>query len=374
MKRSIILFIIVSMLSGCWNIKEIQDIRYVTAIGIDFNKKKNTFSVFTQILDFSNIAKQEGSTPEISPPIWVGKSEGKTVQDAIDTLAEDAQQRLFWGHISAIVLSENVLKYRLKQSLDFVSRYREIRYNIWLFSTRENVEAIFLAKSFFKLPALTNILHEPNELYRQRSYIRPLRFFEYVAEASTPNETAYIPSLGLSKGHWQSDEEKKSMLKIAGAHFLMNHRLKGWLPLEDLLGMRWLEKEMEKSQVTVMENGEPLASIMVEGLRISVKKKSKEGVAIHVRGRGIMTEKVARASLSAIEKKTEKVIASEIMDAYRQGQQIHADVLGVNRWLDRWKLVGKKTVLFPYQLTDVNVDIHIISTGKQKNEKINLSQ
>lgn len=362
------------MLSGCWNIKEIQDIHYVTAIGIDFNKKKNTFSVFTQILDFSNIAKLEGGTPEISPPIWVGKSEGKTVQDAIDTMTEDAQQRLFWGHISAIVLSENVLKYRLKQSLDFVSRYREIRYNIWLFSTKENVEDIFLAKSFFKLSALTNILHEPNELYRQRSYVRPLRFFEYVAEASTPNATVYLPSLQLSKGHWQSDEEKKSMLKIDGAHFLINHQLKGWLPLEDLLGMRWLEKDAEKSQVTVMENEEPLASIMVEGLRISVKKKGKKGVAIRVRGRGIMTEKLARASLPTIEKKTEKVIASEIMDTYRQGQKIHADVLEVNRLLDRWKLVGKKTVLFPYELADVDVDIHIISTGKQKNEKINLSQ
>lgn len=362
------------MLSGCWNIKEIQDIHYVTAIGVDFNQERKTFSVFAQILDFSNIAKLEGGVPEISPPIWVGKSEGKTIEDAIDSLTKDAQQRLFWGHISAIVLSEHVLKNHLKQSIDFVNRYREIRYNIWLFSTRDKIDRIFRAKSFFKFSALTNILHEPNELYRQRSYIRPIHFFEYLAEASTPNKTVYIPSLSLSEEHWKSDQETKQMLKISGAHFLINHQLKGWLPEAKLMGMRWMEKEVEKAKVTVLEKDEPIASVMVENLRISAEKKEGRNISLRVRGKGIMNEKLSSASLKTIERKTEKVIVSEIFNTYRQGLKVHADVLGVNRWLERWKLVGKKTVVFPYKIADVDVHIQIISTGKQKSEKINWSQ
>jgi spore germination protein KC len=377
MKRKFVLLAIIGaigLLSGCWNIKEIQDVNYVTAIGIDFNQERKTFTVFAQILDFSNVAKLETGFPDKSPPIWVGKSEGKTIQDAIDSLTTDAQQRLFWGHISVIVLSEQVLKNCLKQSIDFVNRYREIRYNIWLFSTRDKIDNIFRTKSFFKLSALSNILHEPNELYRQRSYILPIHFFEYLAEASTPNQTVYIPSISLSDEHWKADHKPKELLKISGAHFLINNRLMGWLPESKLTGMRWLEKEVQRSQVTVLKKDEPIASIMVENLRISAKKKEGEKIWLRVRGKGIMNEKLSSASLKTIERKTEKVIASEILRTYRQGLKIHADVLGVNNWLEGRKWIGKKTIVFPYEIAKLDVDINIISTGKLKNKEANLSQ
>ncbi|MBA2879244.1 Ger(x)C family germination protein [Anoxybacillus kamchatkensis] len=369
MRTSLFFFIIFSLsllLNGCWNIKEIQDINYVTAIGIDFNEEKKEFVVFAQVLDFSNVAKLEGGFPEKSPPIWIGKRNGKTIQEAIDALTKEAQQRLFWGHISAIVLSERVLKTNLKQAIDFVNRYREVRYNIWLFSTREKIDRIFQAKSFFKLSALSNILHEPNELYRQYSVIRPVRFFEYLADASTTKKTVYIPSLSLSTKTWQSDNQRKPLLKISGAHFLIDHHLQGWLSESKLLGMRWLDQKMEKSSVIVIENDEPLASVTVENLRISMRTKGKQ-IFLHISGKGIMNEKIKEISLKKIKHKTESIIEGEIWNTYREGLNIYADVLNVNEWLDKNKIVGGKTIIFPYEMADVSVHINIISTGKLKN-------
>jgi spore germination protein KC len=138
--------------------------------------------------------------------------------------------------------------------------------------------------------------------------------------------------------------------------------------------MRWLEKEVQRSQVTVLEKDEPIASIMVENLRISAKKKEGEKISLRVHGKGIMNEKLSSASLKTIERKTEKVIASEILRTYRQGLKIHADVLGVNNWLERRKWIGKKTIVFPYEIAKLDVDINIISTGKLKNKEANLSQ
>ncbi|MCG6182306.1 Ger(x)C family spore germination protein [Anoxybacillus sp. LAT_38] len=361
-----IIFCLSFFLSGCWNIKEIQDINYVTAIGIDLDEEKKEFIVFAQVLDFSNVAKLEGGFPEKSPPIWIGQRRGKTIQAAIDSLTKEAQQRLFWGHISAIILSEHVLKTHLKQAIDFVNRYREIRYNIWLFSTKESIDRIFQAKSFFKLSALSNILHEPNELYKQHSVIRPVRFFEYLADASPAKKTVYIPSLSLSTKTWKSDDQPQPLLKISGAHFLINHYLQGWLSESKLLGMRWLDRKMEKSSVIVVEKEEPLASITIENLRISTKVKGDQ-IFLHISGKGIMNEKIKSISLKEIKNKTENIISTEIWHTYRQGLKIHADVLNVNEWIKKNKVMGKPKIIFPYQLADVSVDIHIISTGKLKN-------
>ncbi|MED4924717.1 hypothetical protein P9743_11110 [Anoxybacillus geothermalis] len=41
-----------------------------------------------------------------------------------------------------------------------------------------------------------------------------------------------------------------------------------------------------------------------------------------------MNEKLSSASLKTIERKTEKAIASEFFNTYRQGLKIHANVLG----------------------------------------------
>ena len=62
MKRILMLLSMLSLLlSGCWDNKEVQDINYITALGIDY--KDNKYIIYVQMLDFATIAKQESSKP-----------------------------------------------------------------------------------------------------------------------------------------------------------------------------------------------------------------------------------------------------------------------------------------------------------------------
>ncbi|MCY7482840.1 hypothetical protein M5X06_24220 [Paenibacillus alvei] len=55
------LWLLVSILSlvlplaGCWDIKNVQDMNYVTALGIDYVNGK--YIVYTNSLEFTNVAK-----------------------------------------------------------------------------------------------------------------------------------------------------------------------------------------------------------------------------------------------------------------------------------------------------------------------------
>ena len=71
---SIIMICFFIMMTGCWGAKEIQNQTYITGLGLDFSEGQ--FIVYTQALNFSNIAKLEGGTSLQQPsPIFIG--EGK---------------------------------------------------------------------------------------------------------------------------------------------------------------------------------------------------------------------------------------------------------------------------------------------------------
>ncbi|MGR5963290.1 Ger(x)C family spore germination protein [Bacillus paranthracis] len=156
-KLIIMMLITSAMLSGCWNIKEVQDIYYVAALGIDF--KEGKYIAYAQLLDFSNVAKLEGARPDKQPPVWIGRGEGFTITEALNQLYKDAQQRLFWGHVSTIILSERLLRQDIKDSIDFINRYREIRYNILLYATKEPIDDILKTKAFFYIIGV--VYHSP---------------------------------------------------------------------------------------------------------------------------------------------------------------------------------------------------------------------
>nr|WP_231571358.1 hypothetical protein [Paenibacillus sp. VKM B-2647] len=74
MKITGILIALLVITTGCWNIKEIQNISYATAIGFDYRDGK--YIVYLQLIDFSSVAKLEGQQKSREAPVWVGKGTG----------------------------------------------------------------------------------------------------------------------------------------------------------------------------------------------------------------------------------------------------------------------------------------------------------
>jgi spore germination protein KC len=135
--------------TGCWDIKTIQDTNYITAIGFDYQKGR--YIVYCQMLDFSSVAKHEGSNGG-PPMIWVGQEEGDTVDDAYTRLYKTTQQRVFWGHVGAYVFTREALKQGVGKFTDSSVRYGETRYTQWVYSTDESIETIFSVIPFLMSP------------------------------------------------------------------------------------------------------------------------------------------------------------------------------------------------------------------------------
>ena len=137
MKRRIIFLICCCfLLVGCWDEDDPQRLLYIFGLGMDF--KDNEYIIHAQIIDFSNIAKSEQPSNPEAIQAEVGTAKGSTPSEAFYNLYQAIDEKIFWGHFTFIVLSENALKDgRSNMLVNTFIRFHETRYNTWVYSTKE---------------------------------------------------------------------------------------------------------------------------------------------------------------------------------------------------------------------------------------------
>mgnify|MGYP001331220480 CR=1 FL=1 len=339
LRRLFGIVISLALLSGCWDSKEIQNMAYVTALGFDYVDGK--YIAYAQVLNFSNISKNEAIEIGKVVPAWIGQGEGETVTESMSSLYATSQERVLWGHVKTIIYSENLLKQgtKIQNIYSAVNRYREIRYNILMYGTKEPITKLFAQKSLLNFSPIESILSTPEQVYSQLSLIKPVYGYEVIADSNEGSGSCMLPSLAIDNETWLEDEKKKSMLKMNGAYMLKNHKLAGWLSEEDLKGSRWLDQDhLERTLTNVPDIGDPVATVVLITPRnaitpIIVDEKVHYDIKITVRA--YLDELIESISEPNLEKETAKVLVSQIRNTFNKGLTIKSDVLNLEDSLYR---------------------------------------
>jgi spore germination protein KC len=372
--------ILVLPLSGCWDSRDIQNIAYVSALGVDYIEGK--FHVYVQILNFSNVAKNDQVTIGAPVPIWTGKGVGTTFTDAIDEIIQTLELKLFMGHLKAIVVSERLLEqeHKVKELYESLNRQRDVRYNVWLFGTKEDMLDILTQKSILNLSPVDTMLIQEGLSYRQGGYIEPIYGFKVIANLNEPGRTLRLPSLALTKKVWREDKKDKNMFVIDGA-FIINgskeRQYKGWLSIQDMLGSRWVQKKLNISYVTIPDLKHPTAGIVLyqPKFKISIDQIQGDKVTyqISVRVNGYVNQLIRDATVSELQHMTEKKVAEEVLQTYRIALSRDIDILSLNGLLYRshpkiWKRLqtANRIGLDEDSISKLDVKVHLIHMGRYK--------
>ncbi|TDG00456.1 Ger(x)C family spore germination protein [Paenibacillus piri] len=364
------------LLPGCWNSKDIQSMAYVTALGLDY--KDGKFHTYVQVLNFTNVAKTETSQLGKNIPVWIGKGVGKTITESFNDIYSTSQIRLFWGHVKAIVCSENILRdaEKIRESYDMLNRYREVRYNILLYGTKVPLQEIFTKKSLMNFSPLDTIMYTPAQMNSQRTFILPVYGYRIISQFNEPSNSSLLPSLTVSKQGWQEDTKIKPMLKVDGAFLLENTQLTGWLSENDLIGYRWMQKKMQRSSINIFDNHEPAAALVLLNPRPKIRPVFEDGNVrfdLSIKLDAYLDELIVDLPKDKIESLAAKVIRDQIIYTYKKGIGLKSDVLKLDRSLYRdhpkeWKALHEKRrfLLDEHSLSHVDVRIHLLHTGKYK--------
>ncbi|MEH7178092.1 Ger(x)C family spore germination protein [Neobacillus vireti] len=378
-----ILVLCLLFVTACENdIGEIENQNFATAIGVDY--RDGEYYVYIQMIGLSSVAKSEGGY-KAPPEVYVSETRGKTFIDGFFKAYYTAQERFLWANVTAIVLSENVLKKGLGSVFDGLTRYYEFRPTPWIFGTKASMVDILSTTGFFNQTSLNTILHSPESSYEQSSTINPVKLNQFAREFFEPGRTTYIPSLTINDTQWKNNKKNEAKLAIDGAFFLSNQKYKGYFPYKNLKGMRWLTPKTKRASILLPNKNNPAFLTVLEDQLVKIyPEKLDENFRFTILyiANGIVSNRMKNNTINvdAMEEFVKKGILSEVRQLYQLGLSHDIDFLNLEHQLYRkyqsdWKkLKDQDTLLREDSIKSIEVHITLEHSGSFKNRKITIKE
>ncbi|WP_078379265.1 Ger(x)C family spore germination protein [Sutcliffiella halmapala] len=374
------IFTLLLLLTSCGDIKEIHQLSYVTAVGVDY--KDNQYHGYLQMMGFDTQSKDGGGG---EPKVWVSETIGDTFDAALSEAYNTAQDRILWAHVNAIVLSESAIQEGFQKVFDVLTRYYELRLTPWIFGTSDPIDEIFSTQSFFNQSALETILHQPTGTFKQSSKIRPLNLQKFARELYEPTMTTYVPSLKVNASHWKVNMETDPKLSVNGGFFIQNELYKGFYTLDELKGLQWIAPETKRASIVVPDEQQSGIIVVIEDLKVNIETNSNEQhtpkFSVHMKLKGFVSNRNDNhiVKLKAMEEAIKKSITKEVNELYELGLKKGTDFLCIEHVLYRehnkkWLELSERdeVVLQAGALENVSVEVNIEHTGAIKNRSLNL--
>ncbi|TYS67468.1 Ger(x)C family spore germination protein [Sutcliffiella horikoshii] len=366
-KKVIWLMAFLLMLSGCNDMREIDQRGMVLGISIDQGEeKKYKISIQLPILGKG----QNGGSPAKSEEFEVLWSEGDTVWEALSNLESKTPNVLFFGHLKVIVISEKIAASSINGSLDLVDRIPDIGNKVFLLISKDEEASKFLEteSSLVKLPALY-----VNQFFRADKKLarsQPVRVFQYRRDRNTVSSSAIIPIAQTIDS--EIIIENMAVLKedtlvevLLGNEVAASQLIKG-------------EKVEEMNYVTEIESKEKLVSVSLSRImlesKVEFQKVSPITFDIQVSGEGNIVElsagETSKDFIKKLEAKLNQDLKTDIIQTIEKMKNANAEpwLLGQKIWIKdqtlfdslRWKEEGFKEAIF-----NVTVDFTIDTTGQK---------
>ncbi|MEO4052068.1 Ger(x)C family spore germination protein [Solibacillus sp. CAU 1738] len=382
MKKKIIIILTLPLiiLSGCWDVNEPERMLYVLGIGVDY--KDDQYEIYSQIIDFTNVAKSEQPPNQEAIQAEVGLATGRNIDEAYFNLYHSMDQKLFWGHFSYIVFSEEVLKNeRVNPIITSFMQFYNTRYQTWIYSTEDDVKDVMLAKPIINKSITLSKLSDPMNSYKQESFIEPINFRKMILRLNEPGHEVNIPYVKISE-NWESVKGAQKVTHIEGVGILSKEEFKGFIKKDKAKGLQWMTDDTKRGEITIHHEEAGLLTVILEKIRVKVKPiVDGESVQFDIdfKANAVLSGFSGEVTNKIIREAVEKAIKRDIEDTYEEALKMGADVYRLSeivyrKELKTWKKIQENGLIPLTEDSIRNIEVHLeeISSGRKSfKESIN---
>lgn len=236
MKRIKFLILLLPLLSGCYNYRELNDLGITTAVSIDH--KDNNFYVIAEVI---NPIKQQDASSSNNSPFVNYNSSSSSLQDAFRKVVLESPRQLYAAQLEIIVLSEEVVNNHLEEVLEYFARDPEARTEIKIIvaKTEDSTKAITLQTLLTSLSS-SNIIKSLDLQSKVLGMDYPVTLNELLNMYIDPYLEVVLPSMTLYGNYEIGDEKEnittsspKAIVKIDGSTITKDNKILGYLDLEE---------------------------------------------------------------------------------------------------------------------------------------------
>ncbi|KAB2335666.1 Ger(x)C family spore germination protein [Bacillus mesophilum] len=362
-------------LTSCSGLKNIQDLTYIVAIGLDYDEVKQEYKAYIQSINFANVAKQEGAKSIEPIPSFIATATGETLNLAVSKLYKKSKPPLFFGHTLSLVLSENLVKNKFDEVITEIGRNRSLRPTLRLLVAKENIEEILNTKALFNYPSVYSVIYKHSSEQISQNEITPILLMDFLRDYYEPMGTAKLPSVKIDQDTWKA-EQNYPVLYFDGYTVFQNQEYITTLAFKDAFLANWLLEDNIIFDHKVEKNGQLLAAISLTLSKFKIKfQKSEQSPAfsIEVSVQGDLLEKIKDIPTEELINLIEKDLEKRITELYDFGVENNMDILntGVKWYRNHPKKFKELNDLNSFylekdSLTAVKVDVQIVNQNTYK--------
>jgi spore germination protein KC len=359
----------ITMLTGCWDEVNLQDVSYVSALGIDYVDEK--IVIYGQIINFASVAKTEapGSSPAET---WVGTGSGNSTLLAFYDLMRSGYATLNLEHLKTVLIHERAAD-QIEDVLDALNRHRASRYTSLIFGTTDDIENVLNTENFFNQSPLYSVLYMPQPHEEQYTFIEPLQMQLAVQTIREPKELTLLPVINSSRIPWSKRGKPIPTQLISGVLVYKDFKYKGYFSEKTVIGLRWLNPEFKQVFVEAGQGGSK-GTVSVRHAKTSLEVSKAGGdprFTITLKLSGSLIEMDSEMTKEGIESSIEELVRGQIQSLFDTGRERGVDFLELEHYLYRyhnryWHEHIEKKDWLPNKgtLAEIKVEFRLTDSGK----------
>lgn len=376
MKKILIIISFIFLLGGCYNYHELNDYAIATGMAIDYKNKKYEVSI---IISNSPKSNSESSSGNYQTVVYSGK--GETIYDAIKEIGLISPKEIYLGHISVVVLSEDLAKKGINSSLEFLLQEPRSKKNFYVILSKntdaKNVLSITTPLTGFPSETLSTNIRETEDL--QGAVVTTdfsTLLYYLVNDGINPVMNGFKIIGNRKKGANASNTETnlpKAYVKLTNLGIFKNDKLIAWATKDESRGINIINNKIRELYIQIdCDQGHIV--VATEKMNI-VKTVNKKGNAtIDVKGKGAINEITCNIDLTKQEtiKKIEQKINNKVKYFIKKGinvsKKYSTDIFGIGfkyskEYPKKYKNIKNWNKYYKNIKFKENVDIRLNNTG-----------
>lgn len=375
-KVKLLILSCIVFLTGCTGIKNIQDLTYIVAIGMDYDEEEKEYVVYLQGLNFANVAKQEGAKSVEPIPIFIATARGETLNMAVSKLYGKSEPPLYFGHVNTLLLTNRLIQSKSNEILEEVGRNRSLRPTMKIFTTEEKIEDVFNVPALFNYPAIYTVLFKAKIGQMAQDELKAINMMNFLRDYHEPMGTAKIPSVKIDEGSWKADQTYP-VLYLNGFSAFQHQEYKREIPLEHAVIINWLTEKGISIDQRVEKEGELVAAVKLGEPKMKIKydetaKRPKFSIELSVSA-DLLEKLQEDLTLDSLNKQIEEDLKTKVESIYYEGVDNKLDILNVGgKWYRKHPKEFQKLkenrnfYLNQESLTEVKVKVQILHFNSYK--------
>lgn len=334
--KLLIICLILPLLSGCWNNRDLTELGIVVGMGLE-KVENNEIEITIQLIEptLSEGEKQGGKNKT-----WRSLSaRGYNVFEANRNLLTKVNKRVSYSNVQLMIIGEKLAQNGIDDVLDFFQRVHEIDKRELILITKGIKPKELLGLEADQAPVSSLEIIETIKNTNRLASIREMTMYDLILNIAGENNSV----IGMVEFSKESETRKISDLNFQGAAVFKKDKLVGWLTPMESYGFSIVDNKFKNPSINVPNPVNPDKKVTIE-IDNSVAKKNivfnndKPVITVEVYVHGRMVEQHGKGDLTsaeqirALEAETAKQIKKTVDITIKNAQQnLQTDIFGFGK-------------------------------------------